>query len=494
MEDRDEFTVRTRKLGELRDRSRAYPQGFKRSSTAASLHARFADWSKEQLAEETTNTVVAGRVVLRRVMGKASFITLRDSSGEIQCYLRQDGIGDDPYSEFVELSDRGDIVGITGNLMRTNKGELTVEATEFHLLAKALQPFPEKFHGLEDAETRYRRRYVDLIANESSREVFKTRSEIIKSVRQFFDEREFMEVETPMMHSIPGGAVARPFITHHNALDLSLYLRVAPELYLKRLVVGGFERVYEINRNFRNEGLSTKHNPEFTMLEFYQAYENYEGLIDLTIELMKWLTTVVNGCPQVEYGDNILDFGVEPVRVTMVDAVADALSLGSTQDRFDEERLRTIAKDRSLDISTDLGWGGVVNELFETFVEPNLIQPTFVTQYPIEVSPLARRNDSNPLLADRFEYFVAGREIANGFSELNDPDDQEERFRWQVDRLNRGDQEAMHFDADYITALQYGMPPTAGEGIGIDRIAMLLSNSNTIRDVLLFPLLKPIVS
>ena len=423
-------------------------------------------------------------------MGRASFITVRDGTGEIQCYLRQDGLGETEYQDFVEVSDLGDIVGIRGSLMRTNKGELTVEAKEFEILAKSLQPFPDKFHGVEDIQLKYRKRYVDLIANESSRSTFATRSEILSQTRKFFDSREFMEVETPMMHPIPGGALAKPFTTHHNALDMDLFLRVAPELYLKRLVVGGFERVYEINRNFRNEGLSTRHNPEFTMLEFYQAFATYEDMIQLTVELMRHLTSEICGSTSIEYANNTIDFGPEPHRTTMTDAVANRLSLAGVGDALDEKVLRQLASERSIPIPTDLGWGGVVNELFEQLVEPTLIQPTFVTEYPLEISPLARKNDGNPLVADRFEYFVGGREIANGFSELNDPDDQEERFREQSRRLQQGDDEAMRFDEDFIHALQYGMPPTAGEGIGIDRVVMLLTGTTSIRDVLLFPLLK----
>lgn len=491
MEDRNEVAVRRRKLSKLREISSAYPNGFERSDWAYALHKQFAESTKEDLARESTNATVAGRIVLRRVMGKASFLTLRDGSGEIQCYLRQDGIGVEEYSNFVELSDLGDIVGVSGQLMRTNKGELTVEADRYSMLAKSLQPFPDKFHGIEDAELKYRRRYADLIANETSRHVFTTRSTIVKQLRAFFDARNYLEVETPMMHPIPGGALAKPFTTHHNALDMELFMRVAPELYLKRLVVGGFERVYEINRNFRNEGLSTKHNPEFTMLEFYQAFATYHDMIELTTDLMVHLVTTVCGSPQIEWDGHSIDFAARPIRSTMLESVAGELSLDNTSDALDEATLREAASVRAVHLPKGCGWGGVLNELFEALVEPKLIQPTFITEYPTEISPLARRNDENSLFADRFEYFVGGREIANGFSELNDPDDQEERFRLQSERLASGDAEAMHFDSDYITALQYAMPPTAGEGIGIDRLAMLLTNTTTIRDVLLFPLLKP---
>ncbi len=492
MDDRDESSVRRRKLADLREASDAYPNTFARKNTARELHDLHGSATKESLQEADVAVAVAGRIVLRRVMGKASFVTLRDGSGEIQCYLRQDGLGVEEYQRFVDSVDLGDIIGVEGTMMRTNKGELTVEASEMNLLVKSVQPFPDKYHGIEDSELRYRRRYVDLIANERSRRVFKVRSEILKQTRSFFEGREYMEVETPMMHPIPGGALARPFSTHHNALDMDLYLRVAPELYLKRLVVGGYERVFEINRNFRNEGLSTRHNPEFTMLEFYQAYATYEDMIDLTIDFMKHMSSSVCGSTRIKFNDYEIDFGASPRRLTMAEAVAEELGLANVEDAHDESILRQHGEERDIALSPELGWGGVLKELFESLVEHKLTQPTFVTEYPIEVSPLARRNDSNPLVADRFEYFAAGWEIANGFSELNDPDDQEERFRLQAEYLSRGDQEAMRFDADYILALQYGMPPTGGEGIGMDRITMLLTDTTTIRDVLLFPLLKRI--
>lgn len=490
MDDRNEAITRRRKLDSLRKTSNAFSNEFKRTHSADTLQSKFAEKTKEQLSDEAFVTSVAGRVVLRRVMGKASFITLRDGSGTIQCYLRKDGLEATSYEEFVELSDLGDIVAVTGTVMRTNKGELTVEASSFQVLVKSLQPFPDKFHGIEDSELKYRRRYVDLIANDRTRSVFATRSAIVRELRRFFDDRDFMEVETPMMHPIPGGALARPFTTHHNALDMDLYLRVAPELYLKRLVVGGFERVYEINRNFRNEGLSTRHNPEFTMLEFYQAYATFREMITLTRELMRQLTVAICGSSRIEFDGQFLDFGSDPRETTMADAVASELELAGSNDVFQEEVLRKLAQERSVAIPQGSGWGAVLTALFEHFVEPKLIQPTFITEYPIEVSPLARRNEANPDVADRFEYFVCGREIANGFSELNDPDDQEERFRRQSELLDRGDREAMRFDSDFIMALQYGMPPTAGEGIGIDRLVMLLTDSTTIRDVLLFPHLK----
>ncbi len=490
MDDRNEAVTRRRKLNSLRETSNAFTNQFRRTHSADILQTKFAEKTKEQLSDDPFVTSVAGRVVLRRVMGKASFITLRDGSGTIQCYLRKDGLDATSYEEFVELSDLGDIVAVTGTVMRTNKGELTVEASSFQVLVKSLQPFPDKFHGIEDSELKYRRRYVDLIANDQSRSVFAKRSAIVKELRRFFDDRDFMEVETPMMHPIPGGALARPFTTHHNALDMDLYLRVAPELYLKRLVVGGFERVYEINRNFRNEGLSTRHNPEFTMLEFYQAYATFREMIALTRELMRQLTLSICGSSRIEFDGQVLDFESSPRETTMAEAVASELTLARSNDIFRVEILRTMAKERSVAIPPGAGWGAALTALFEQLVEPKLVQPTFVTEYPIEVSPLARRNDANPNVADRFEYFVCGREIANGFSELNDPDDQEARFQRQSELLDSGDKEAMRFDSDFILALQYGMPPTAGEGIGIDRLVMLLTDRTTIRDVLLFPQLK----
>ena len=492
MDDRDEITVRRRKLARLRERGETFPNDWRRTHFANDIQEQYVDTTKQQLEQESCSVTLAGRIVLRRDMGRASFATLRDGSGTIQCYLRSDSLPDEEYSLFKELTDLGDIVGVSGTLMRTNKGELTVQATQFKLLTKSLLPFPSKYQGVEDQELKYRRRYLDLIANESSREVFETRSQIIKSVRQFFDARDYLEVETPMMHPIPGGAVAKPFITHHNVLDMDLFLRVAPELYLKRLVVGGFERVYEINRNFRNEGLSTRHNPEFTMLEFYQAYATYEDLIALTSELIYEITQTLFQTDTIRWGDYEVSFTREPKVLTMEESVALALGISQPSDVRDEKTLRQHATKHNVSLTKDLGWGGVLNEVFETLVEPTLIDPCFIVQYPIEISPLARRNEADPLFADRFEYFVGGREIANGFSELNDPDDQAERFQNQVRRLNLGDEEAMHFDQDYITALQYGLPPTAGEGLGIDRLVMLFTNTSTIRDVLLFPQMKSV--
>ena len=492
MDDRNEVTVRRGKLARLRELGEAFPNDWRRTHLANDLQQKFLNTTKQQLEQESCSVTLAGRIVLRRDMGRASFVSLRDVSGCIQCYLRSDSLPAEEYDLFKELTDLGDIVGINGTLMRTNKGELTVQATRFKLLTKSLLPFPSKYQGVEDQELKYRRRYLDLIANETSRELFETRTRVIKAVRRFFDSRNFLEVETPMMHPIPGGAVAKPFVTHHNVLDMALFLRVAPELYLKRLVVGGFERVYEINRNFRNEGLSTRHNPEFTMLEFYQAYATYEDLISMTSELVFEISQSVFQTDTIRWGDHEISFTKEPKVFSMEESVAQALGVSETSDLRDENVLRQHATQHNISLSNDLGWGGVLNEVFETLVEPTLIQPCFIVQYPIEISPLARRNEVDPLFADRFEYFVGGREIANGFSELNDPDDQAERFHNQVQRLKRGDDEAMHFDQDYINALQYGLPPTAGEGLGIDRLVMLFTNTATIRDVLLFPHMKPV--
>ncbi|MXW07802.1 MAG: lysine--tRNA ligase [Gammaproteobacteria bacterium] len=492
MDERDEVAVRRRKLARLRELGEAFPNDWCRTHFANDLQREYVNATKEQLEQHQRWVTLAGRIVLRRDMGRASFVSLRDVSGTLQCYLRSDSLSDEEYTLFKELTDLGDIVGISGTLMRTNKGELTVQATEFKLLTKSLQPFPSKYQGIEDQELKYRRRYLDLIANESSRKLFETRTQVIKSVRQFFDSRGYLEVETPMMHPIPGGAVAKPFVTHHNVLEMDLFLRVAPELYLKRLVVGGFERVYEINRNFRNEGLSTRHNPEFTMLEFYQAYATYEDLIALTSELIYDVALAICQTDTIRWGDHEISFTKEPKVLTMAESVASALGVSQISDVRDERILRQHAAQHDVSLPSDLGWGGVLNEVFETLVEPTLIQPCFIVQYPIEISPLARRNEADPLFADRFEYFVGGREIANGFSLLTDPDDQADRFKTQVERLQRGDDEAMHFDQDYITALQYGLPPSAGEGLGIDRLVMLFTNTSTIRDVLLFPQMKSV--
>ena len=480
------------KLERLRSHGQAYPNDWRRQHLAQELIDAHGDRSREELEEAGEATAVAGRVMLRRVMGKASFLTIEDVSGRIQCYVRQSDVGKAAYDDFRELWDIGDVVGIAGTMMKTGRGELTVHASEVRLLAKALHPLPEKYHGLADTELRHRQRHVDLIMNEDSRRVFRLRSALVREMRSFFDERDFLEVETPMMHPIPGGATARPFVTHHNALDMELFLRVAPELYLKRLVVGGFERVYEINRCFRNEGLSPRHNPEFTTVEFYQAYADHADLIELTESLLHRLVERLRDqglmAAQVEWGGEPIRLDEPFRRLTMLEAVA--AETGAAPDALmDIARLRRLFGNE--EAPADWGWGQLLMELFERRVEAKLVQPTFITGYPSEVSPLARRNDENPDLVDRFELFIAGREVANAFSELNDPDDQAQRFRDQVALKDQGDLEAMHYDADYIRALEYAMPPAAGEGIGIDRLAMLLAGASSIRDVLLFPTMRP---
>ena len=488
---RNEAEQRRRKLGELRRRGEAYPNSFRREDLAVDLANAFGHMSKDALAEASVEATVAGRVMLRRVMGKASFMTLEDPSGRIQCYVRRDDVGEDAYADFRNLWDLGDIAGVRGTLMKTNTGELTVHAREVALLVKSLKPLPEKHHGLADRELRYRQRHLDLIVNEESRQVFRTRARLVTAMRRFFDERGYLEVETPMMHPIPGGAAARPFVTHHNALDTDLYLRVAPELYLKRLVVGGFERVYEINRCFRNEGLSSRHNPEFTTVEFYQAFADYVDLMDLTEELLRELLRDIVGGTSLTFEGREIDFGPAIPRRRMTAAVATETGIAEG-DLMNETRLGEIARGMNIPVEPGWGWGRLLMEIFEARVEANLIAPTFITHYPVEVSPLARKNAEYPRLTDRFELFVAGREIANGFSELNDPVEQAERFARQSELKNRGDLEAMHYDNDFLGALEHGMPPTAGEGIGVDRLAMLLTDSSTIRDVVLFPQLRDI--
>jgi lysyl-tRNA synthetase class 2 len=410
----------------------------------------------------------------------------------MQFVVQRDNLAEGLYQKFKQW-DIGDIIGGSGTIFRTQKGELSVKPTELRLLTKSLRPLPEKFHGLTDTETRYRQRYVDLIMNEDSKQVFKTRSKIIRFIRDFMEApgREFLEVETPMMHPIPGGATARPFITHHNALDLQMYLRIAPELYLKRLVVGGLDRVYEINRSFRNEGISTRHNPEFTMLEFYWAYANYNDLMDLTETMLRELAVEVSGSTTVVYEEQSIDFGAAFDRMSVEESVRKFNPELADADLWDAATLKSACVDRDIHIDQSWGEGKILIELFEATVESKLNNPTFITAYPTEVSPLSRRNDENPHVTDRFELFISGREIANGFSELNDPEDQAARFMEQVSHKDAGDMEAMHFDADYIRALEYGMPPTAGEGIGIDRLVMLFTDSASIRDVLLFPYMRP---
>ncbi|MDA7784411.1 lysine--tRNA ligase [Pseudomonadales bacterium] len=488
-EERDILANRKAKMEGWRADTGIYPNDFRRQDLAADLHQQAKDFDKPQLVEEAIETAIAGRIMLRRVMGKASFLTIQDSSGQMQCYLTKNELSEEVYEAFNKYWEMGDIVGIRGVLMRTNKGELTVQAKEIVLLNKTQLPLPEKFHGVTDQEIRYRQRYLDLIVNEDSRSVFRTRSLVMQKIREYFTKLDYLEVETPMMHSIPGGATARPFTTHHNALDMPLYLRVAPELYLKRLVVGGFERVFEINRNFRNEGLSTRHNPEFTMLEFYQAYADYEDLMTLTDDLLASLARDALGSTEFNYQGIDLDFANAPLRISMAESLA---RFGNVPEASvaDVDHLRGVLKTKGSTAEDHWGLGRLQMEVFEAQVEGRLEQPTYITEYPAEVSPLARRNDKNSDITDRFELFIGGREYANGFSELNDPVDQATRFRAQADLKSQGDDEAMHFDQDYITALEYGLPPTAGEGVGIDRLVMLLTNAPSIRDVLLFPLMR----
>lgn len=464
---------------------------------AADLKERFGDEPTEKIEEDPTIFSVAGRVMMVRTFGKMSFVVLRDRSGDIQVQLRRDLLGDDSYG-LLKLLDMGDFAAASGRATRTRTGEITVVADEWTILTKALRPLPEKWHGLDDVETRYRQRYLDLATDPDVRELFRKRSELIRYIRRFLDERGYLEVETPMLHSLVSGAAAKPFTTHHNALDMDLYLRIAPELFLKRLVVGGFERVYEINRNFRNEGLSTRHNPEFTMLEFYQAHATYEDLMDLTEEMIGGAAQAICGTTKITYQGKEIDFGPGWKRITMSDAVLEAMEGKlAREDLVRPEKLRAVLLETFQGTSADrqaierMASGELIGALFEEHVEDQLIHPTFITQFPTAISPLARRNDENPEFADRFELFCAGREIANAFSELNDPIDQKERFEGQVEAKLRGDEETMDFDADYIAALEHGLPPTAGEGIGIDRLAMLLTDAASIRDVILFPLLKP---
>jgi lysyl-tRNA synthetase class 2 len=482
---------RREKLKQLRENGIPFPNDFRRNTMAGELHAEYDDKSDEELEVLALRVSLAGRMMSRRVMGKASFAHLQDMTGRMQLFVQRDVLEEGLYNQQFKKWDIGDIIGAEGRLFKTKTGELSVKVDKLRLLTKSLRPLPEKFHGLSDQEQRYRQRYVDLIMNETTRETFRMRTRIIHFLRQFLDDKGFMEVETPMMQVIPGGATARPFITRHHALDMEMFLRIAPELYLKRLVVGGFERVYEINRNFRNEGLSTRHNPEFTMLEFYEAYADYHTLMDLTEEMLRALCQAVLGTTQVSYQGEIYDFASPFQRMTVKGAILHFNPDITASELDDPEQARAIARRLEIPLKESYGLGKVQIEIFEKTVEHRLMNPTFITAYPTEVSPLARRNDRDPLVTDRFEFFVGGREIANGFSELNDAEDQAERFRKQVEEKEAGDDEAMHYDDDYVRALEHGMPPTAGEGIGIDRLVMLLTDSPSIRDVLLFPHMRP---
>jgi lysyl-tRNA synthetase class 2 len=477
---------RRRKLDALREEGFDFPNDARRTALAGQLHHIYDEYSNETLERDAISVQVGGRLMTKRVMGKASFATIQDRSGKLQLFLQRDSLPEGSYQQFKRW-DLGDIVWAEGQLFRTKTGELSVRADSVRLLTKSLQPLPEKFHGLSDKETRYRQRYVDLIMNEDSREIFTRRSRVVQFIRSYLDAMDFLEVETPMMQPIPGGAVARPFITHHNALDRELYLRIAPELYLKRLVVGGFERVYEINRSFRNEGLSTRHNPEFTMLELYMAYADQDILIALLENLLQSLVESLFGSGKLNYQGSEYDLGKAFAKVSVEQAVKEFNPDFDAARSRDRDYLAAECKRLGITVPDSAGSGKLLIEIFEKTVEERLDQPTFVTGYPAEVSPLARRNSTDPWLTDRFELFIAGREIANGFAELNDPEDQAARFQAQVDQKSAGDEEAMFFDADYITALEYGMPPTAGLGVGIDRLVMLLTDSPSIRDVILFP-------
>ncbi len=481
---------RKSKLAVLREQGNPFVNNFKPKDSIKNLVDAYNVLSKEDLDEKVVEVSVAGRMMLKRVMGKASFAQLQDSSGQIQLFVTRDELKEGFYNEQFKKWDIGDIIGASGTLFKTKTGELSIRVSDVRLLTKSLRPLPEKFHGLSDQETIYRQRYVDLIMNEESRDVFKRRSAIVGYIRNFFIEHDYLEVETPMMQVIPGGATAKPFVTHHNALDMDLFLRIAPELYLKRLVVGGMDRVFEINRNFRNEGLSTRHNPEFTMIEFYQAYATYHDLMDLTETLFRGIATDVCGSTNIHYQGDDFDFSKSFTRLSVVDSILQYNSTLTVSD-LQEGSAKSTAEKLGIHIKDNWGLGKIQIEIFEATVEEKLIQPTFITEYPTEVSPLARRNDDNPFITDRFELFIGGREIANGFSELNDAEDQAQRFQDQVSEKDAGDDEAMHYDADYIRALEYGMPPTAGEGIGIDRLVMLFTDSPSIRDVLLFPHMRP---
>ena len=480
---------RRAKLAALRETGIAFPNDFRRNHLASDLHKKYGDQSNDTLEKDPISVEVAGRMILKRVMGKASFATIQDMSGHIQLYITNDITGESVHAAFKHF-DLGDILGVHGTLFITKSGELTVRVKNLRLLTKSLRPLPEKFHGLTDQEQKYRQRYLDLISNEDTRKVFLTRSKIIQSIRVFFEKRGYLEVETPMMHPIPGGAAARPFVTHHNALDMDFYLRIAPELYLKRLVVSGMEKVFEINRSFRNEGISTRHNPEFTMLEFYEAYQDHIYLMNLTETLIRELAIKVLGTTEISYQGYKINLANPFLRLSITQAIQKFHP--EYTDLQLNDRTCLIKKLEALNISykSEDGIGKLQLSLFDETTEHLLMDPTFIVDYPSEVSPLARRNDKNPEVTDRFELYITGREMANGFSELNDPEDQAARFQEQVRAKESGDKEAMHYDGDYIRALEHGLPPTAGEGIGIDRLIMLLTDSPSIRDVILFPHLR----
>lgn len=491
LEENDLLAQRRAKLNTLREAGLAYPNRFQRNALAKELHQQYDETSSDEFENKPIEVKVAGRMMMRRLMGKASFAVLQDGSGRIQLYVQSNQLGEKAYEAFLHF-DIGDIVGAEGILFKTKTGELSLKVKSLCLLTKSLRPLPDKFHGLSDHELRYRQRYLDLIVNPEVREIFHVRSKITDSIRRFLSEKNFIEVETPMMHPLPGGAIAKPFITHHNTLDMTLYLRVAPELYLKRLVVGGFERVFELNRSFRNEGMSTRHNPEFTMLELYQAYATYEDLMAMTETLFLQLVEEIFGAPHFTYQGEVIHFSKPFIRMSVKEAVLRYNTQISAADLQNVDRLKSIAQTLGVTFHPQDSADKIMMAIFEKTCEAHLQQPTFITQYPLEVSPLARANDEDPTIVDRFELYIGGREIANGFSELNDAEEQARRFTLQAKQKAEGDEEAMYYDADYITALEYGLPPTAGEGIGIDRLVMLCTDSPSIRDVLLFPQMRPL--
>ena len=478
---------RKQKLAGLRADGFMFPNDFRRDSISSELIAKYDQLSKEELEAQKITVSLGGRIMTRRIMGKASFTTIADMGGKIQLYVARDSLAEGVYNEQFKKWDLGDIIGATGHLFKTQTGELTVWLSDIRLLTKALRPLPDKFHGLTDNEARYRQRYLDLISNEQSRKTFLVRSKTVAYIRRFFNDEGFLEVETPMLQAIPGGASARPFETHHNALDMQMFLRITPELYLKRLVVGGFEKVFELNRNFRNEGVSTRHNPEFTMLEFYWAYADYNDLMDLTEKLFRGLALDVLGSTEVPYQGEVFDFGKPFARMSVTDSILHYNPTVTKEQLATREAVAELANSLGIVVKTNYGHGRILMEVFDELVETKLRHPTFITEYPAEVSPLARRNDHNPEITDRFEFFIGGRELGNGFSELNDAEDQAERFREQVAQKDAGDDEAMFYDEDFVTALEHGLPPTAGQGIGIDRLVMLLADAASIRDVILFP-------
>lgn len=491
MENQNDLLVQRRaKIDELRDKGvNPFANDFRTDAVAAEIHEKHLNDDVDQLASLESSYAIAGRIMAKRDFGKAAFIQIQDRTGRIQAYIAKKQLGDEGFELFGKV-DVGDIVGLNGVAFRTKTGELSLRAETFRILTKSVLPLPEKWHGLTDVETRYRQRYLDLIVNQDVRDVFRKRSQIITLMREFMTTRDYLEVETPMMQPIAGGATAKPFVTHHNTLKMDLFLRIAPELYLKRLVVGGFDRVFEINRNFRNEGISIQHNPEFTMMEFYQAYATYDDMMDLTEEMICHVAEQVVGSLKFTYGEKEVDFSRPWQRLTVKEAV---LKYGDIDESAvdDRDSLLAYAKQLGLDLDKNIGYGKLLTEVFDEVAEPKLWQPTFITQYPTEISPLSRKNDHDPSVVDRFELFVVGRELANAFSELNDPVDQRERFEGQLAEKEAGDEEAHAMDDDYIRALEYGLPPTAGEGIGIDRLVMLLTNSASIRDVILFPQLRP---